>query len=56
MDFTLGAKSTDELLVLFVLAIFCQTAKTGGSNVKSLRTLVESLLEPPMDLCFLQDL
>ena len=55
-DFTLGAESADELLVLLVLAVLGKTAKTGGAAVEGLGTFMEALAETIMDKCLFEDL
>ena len=39
-DFSLGTEGTNELLVLLVFAVLGKAAKTSGTTVKSLGTLV----------------
>lgn len=56
MDFALGAKSTNELFVFLILAVFGEAAETGRAAVKSLGALVESLLETVVDKSLLEDL
>lgn len=56
MDFTLGTKCADELLVFLVFAVLGKTAKTSGTAIESLGTLVKSLFESIMDKSLLEDL
>ena len=55
-DLTLSAQSTDELLVLLILAVLSKAAKTGGTAIKGLGALVESLTESVVDKGLLKDL
>jgi len=55
-NLTLCAESTDELLVLIILAILCKTAETSRTAVKGLCTLMKSLLETIMDEGLLKNL
>ena len=56
MDFSLGAKSTNELFVFLILAVLGEAAETGRAAVKSLGALVESLLQSIVDKSLLEDL
>jgi hypothetical protein len=56
MDFTLGTKTLDELLVLVVLAILGQAAQTGCSAIQGLGTFVKTLLESTVDHGLFKDL
>ncbi len=53
---SLSTKSTDELLVFIVLTVLSKAAKTSGTAVKSLSTLVKSLLKSIMDKSLLENL
>ena len=55
-NLSLCTESTDEFLVLVVLAILSKTAETGRTAVKSLGALMESLLETVMDERLLKNL
>ena len=55
-NFTLGAESTDELLVFIILAVLSKTAETGGTAVEGLSALVESLAETVVNEGLLKNL
>jgi hypothetical protein len=49
MNFTFGAKSLDELLVLIVLAILGQAAQSRRSAIQCFGTFVKTLLKSTVD-------
>jgi len=56
MDFSLGTKSADKLLVFLVFTVLGETAEASGATVKSLGAFMEPLFETVMNESFLEDL
>jgi hypothetical protein len=56
MNRSLSAQGFDEFLVLFVLAVFGETAQAGATTVERFRALVEAFFQTAVDHGLLQHL
>ena len=54
MDFSLGTKSADKLLVFLVFTVLGETAEASGATVKSLGAFMEPLFETVMNESLLE--